>query len=278
MTTSRIPIDPNSGLKRLSFGVHLFLALAILALVLPTSGVKANETSGETHHDLISGDRTIFGTVLEVRSGQYKVYTGAGQDRFIPVKMRKDKGLPDLKKGDRITISLNDQNLIIDVHLVGEASHHRIIKGQLAQSLNTGHSKAVILTKAGQQEPYFIRPLARSKVASIPVGIDAIFLIDEINTIIDITYASKEEANHASHFSNQKSPLKGNFRQVTGVIVTSLNNNMISIRTDKGQEEHFEVRQLIQQKMEGLLQGQTVVLFVDQDNMVTDISSRYFKG
>jgi hypothetical protein len=257
---------------------HLLLTLAILPLALPTSMVSAAEIPGAQHRDLISGDRTLLGTVLEVRSGQYKVDTGLGQPRFIPIQVRKDKGLPDLKQGDRITISLNDQNLIIDVHLVGEASHHRVIEGHLTQSLITGHSKAVILTKEGQQEPFFIRPLARSKMASIPVGVNAIFLIDEINTIVDVTYTNKEAAVHASHFSNQKTPLKGNFRQVTGTIVTPLNNDMISIRTDKGQEEHYEVRQLIQEKMEGLLQGQTVVLFIDNDNKVTDVSSRHFKG
>ncbi|MGB0911635.1 MAG: hypothetical protein ACPGYT_14845 [Nitrospirales bacterium] len=278
MTTPRIRINTISVLKRWSLAHHLLLALAVLALVLPTAETKANEPSGDTHHNLISGDRTIVGTVLEVRGGQYKVDTGAGQDRFIPIKVRKAKGLPDLKKGDRITISLNDQNLIIDVHLVGEASHHRIIEGQLAQPLITGHSKAVILTKEGQQEPHFIRPLAKSKVSSIPVGVDAIFLLDEINTIVDVTYVSKEAAIHASQLSDHKTPLKGNFRQVTGVLVASLTNNMISIRTDKSEKEQFEVRPLIQEKMQGLDQGQTVVLFVDEDSKVTDVSSRHLKG
>ncbi|MEX2492480.1 MAG: hypothetical protein WD425_12030 [Nitrospirales bacterium] len=60
--------------------------------------------------------------------------------------------------------------------------------------------------------------------------------------------------------------------------MTSLKHNEISLRTDKGQEEHFGVRQLIQEKMEGLLQGQTVVLFIDEDNMDTDIASRHLKG
>lgn len=273
-----IPINRISNPKGLSRVVHFLLALAILPWGVLPSVVYSDEVTVDQHHELISGDRTLLGTVREVRSGQYKVDTGLGQPRFIPIQMRKDKNLPDLKKGDHVTISLNDQNLIIDVHLVGEISHHRVVEGQLAQPLITGHGKAVIQTKEGQQEPHFIRPLARSKVASIPVGVDAIFLIDEINTIVDVTYASKEAAIHASHFSNQMSPLKGNFRQVTGVIVTSLNHNEISIKTDKGQVEHYEVRQLLQKNMEGLLQGQSVVLFVDEDSMVTDFSSRFFKG
>lgn len=208
---SIFPINRISTINDLSFPVHFFLAFAILPLVVPISVVYAKDFSEHQHHELISGDRTLLGTVLEVRSGQDKVDTGLGQPRLFPIQVRKDKGLPDLKKGDRVTISLNDQNLIIDVHLVGEASHHRVVEGQLAQPLITGHSKAVIQTKEGQQEPHFIRSLARSKVASIPVGVDAIFLIDEINTIVDGTFVNKEAAIHASLHCDRTSPLKGNF-------------------------------------------------------------------
>jgi len=34
--------------------------------------------------------------------------------------------------------------------------------------------------RSGKEESHFIRPVARSKVGSIPVGIEAVFLIDEL--------------------------------------------------------------------------------------------------
>ena len=52
----------------------------------------------------------------------------------------------------------------------------------------TGHDKAVIRTTNGKEESHLVRPVARSKVASIPVGADVIFLIDELDKIVDVTY------------------------------------------------------------------------------------------
>jgi hypothetical protein len=48
-----------------------------------------------------------------------KIDTGEMQPRYLPLNFRKDKGLPALKKGDRVEIVVNDQNLIIDIHLLG---------------------------------------------------------------------------------------------------------------------------------------------------------------
>ena len=52
-----------------------------------------------------------------------------GRWRIVPMNVRKDKGLPDLQVGDRVEITVNDQNLLVDVHKVGEVSHHRIVEG-----------------------------------------------------------------------------------------------------------------------------------------------------
>jgi hypothetical protein len=46
--------------------------------------------------------------------------------------------LPELKKGDLVEITINDQNLLVDVHKASEASHHRVVRGQLAEPMPTG--------------------------------------------------------------------------------------------------------------------------------------------
>ena len=74
----------------------------------------------QPHSQLLSGDRVLLGTVEEVRSDQARINTGEGQPRFIPMNVRKDKGLPELKKGDLVEITVNDQNLLVDVHKAGE--------------------------------------------------------------------------------------------------------------------------------------------------------------
>lgn len=235
--------------------------------------LAAAATEGEpTHPQLLSGDRVLLGTVLDVKSEQARIDTGELQPRFIPMGVREAKGLPDLKRGDRVEITINDQNLLVDVHLIGEASHHRVVEGQLAQPLVTGHDRAVLRTPRGEEEDHFIRPVARSKVASVPVGVDAVFLIDESDRIVDVTFGNKEAVHRAAELWKQKTPLKGNFDRIIGTILTPLENNRITIRTNGGTEQPYEVRPLAQRRLAMLSAGDAVVLLVDDEHKVTDIA------
>lgn len=225
-----------------------------------------------TNPQLLPGDRVLLGTVLDVKSEQARIDTGELQPRFIPMGVRGAKGLPDLKRGDRVEITVNDQNLLVDVHLVGETSHHHVVEGQLAQPLVTGHDRAVLRTTRGEEESHFIRPVARSKVASVPVGVDAAFLIDESDRIVDVTFGSTEAVHRAAKLWKQKTPLKGNFERIIGTVVTPLENNRIAIRTKKGEMQPYEVRPLAQQMLAKLSAGDAVVLLVDDEHKVIDIA------
>lgn len=76
----------------------------------------------QPHSQLLSGDRVLLGIVDEVRGDQARINIGEGQPRFIPMGVRRDKGLPDLNKGDFVQITVNDQNLLVDVHMPGEVA------------------------------------------------------------------------------------------------------------------------------------------------------------
>ncbi len=254
--------------QRIGLQAAIAAGLVMSAIVV----VGAAYGSEDKHPELLPGDRVLIGTVEEVRSEQAKIDTGEGVPRFVPMGVRKDKGLPDLQKGDRIEITVNDQNLLVDVHKVGEASHHLVVQGQLAEPLRTGHDKAVIRTTSGKEESHFIRPVARSKVASIPVGVDAVFLIDELNHIVDVTFGSKEAVHHAAELWQKKTPLKGNFSRINVVILEPLAHNKIAVRTEEGPELSYEVRPLVQKRMGRLSKGDAVVLLLDDENMVTDVA------
>ena len=247
------------------------LTLPLIVFVFVSIADAASEGAG-TDPQLLSGDRVLLGTVEEVRSDQARINTGEGQPRFVPMNVRKDKGLLDLKKGDQVEITVNDQNLLVDVHKAGESSHHRVIQGQLAEPLNTGHDKAVIRTKDGKQESHLVRPVARSKVASIPVGADVTFLIDELDKIVDVTMGTTDSVHRSAELGQRKSPLKGNLSQIAGVIVTPLKNNTIVIRTEDGKDHAYEARPLIQERLAQLSQGQSATLILDAEQQVTDFS------
>ena len=248
------------------------LVVLIVWFVGAVSVADAASDVAGTDPQLLSGDRVLLGTVEEIRSDQAKVDIGEGQPRYIPMNVRKDKGLPELTIGDLVEITVNDQNLLVDVHKAGEASHHRVVRGRLAQPMPTGHDKAVIRTTEGKEETHLIRPVAKSKVASIPVGADVIFLIDELDKIVDVTMGSVESVHRAADLGQQKSPLKGNLEQVTGKILKPLKDNIIVILTEDGKEHSYQVRSLIQPRLATLSKGDAAVLLVDAENKVTDVA------
>jgi len=256
---------PQSLLR--SLGV---LSLSLLISISSMADAASARDESDAQH--MSGNRVLLGTVEEVRSDQARINTGEGQPRFVPMNVRKDKGLLDLKKGDLVEITVNDQNLLVDVHKPGESSHHRILHGQLAEPLDTGHDKAVIRTKDGKEESHLVRPVARSKVASMPVGADVIFLIDELDKIVDVTMGTAESVHRSAELGQQKSPLKGNLTQIAGVIVQPLKNNAITIRTQDGKEHVYEARPLIQERLGQLSRGQSATLLVDDEQKVTDVA------
>ena len=253
---------------------HHLWKLAVLTVWIITAASIANAASESegAHPQLLPGDRVLLGTVEEVASDQARINTGELQLRFIPMNVRKAKGLPDLKKGDGVEVTVNDQNLLVDVHLLGEASHHRIVQGQLADALRTGHDKAVIRTETGKEESHFVRPVARSKVASIPVGLEAVFLIDELDQIVDVTFRNKKAIHQAAEHWQKKTPLKGNLGQIRGVVSQPLDSNTIGIRAEDGNERSYEVRSLVQPRVANLSKGEAVVLLVDEENKVTDVA------
>jgi hypothetical protein len=257
--------------ERIMIANVLWSRLVLTMLLVSPASVALAATSADMPQ-LLAGDRVLLGTVEEVRSEQARINTGEVEPRFVPMNVRKNKGLPALKPGDQVEITVNDQNLLVDVHVSGEANHHRVVRGQLADTLETGHDKAVIRTTNGQEEQHPVRPVARSKVASIPVGVDAVFLIDSADTIVDVTFGTHEAVHRAAELWEKKSPLKGNLSRITGMILTPLENNTITIRTDAGTERRYTVRPFSQQRLAQLSKGQAVVLFVDDDNQVTDVA------
>ena len=177
-----------------------------------------------------------------------------------------------MKIGDGVEITVNDQNLLVDVHLIGEASQHRVVEGQLIQSLVTRPDRAVLRTTGGKEESHAIRPVARSKMASVPVGVDAVFLIDESDRIVDVTFGDMAAVSRAAKLWAKTTPLKGNFDRVIGTILMPLQNNRIAIRTEDGEEQPYEVRPLAQLRVVRLSYGDAVILLVDNEGKVTGVA------
>ena len=258
----------TSGILTVALAMLLSIGLAPSAWADPPGGARKS----------LQGQRQIEGTVEDVKADQIRVDTGEVQPRFIPLKEAKEKGLPDVNKGDKLVITVNEQNLVVDYHLVGKSgqplqdAHHHVVKGRISQPLVIGHDRATIRTDSGKEETFEIRSQARSKMAAIPVGIDAVFLLDETNKIADVNFQDKQAVEHAQDSGHIKSPIKGAQRRVTGTVIEPLSKDRITVRTTDGKEQPYEVRPLIKDRVAQIPKGKVIVLLVDEEDKVADIA------
>ncbi len=198
-----------------------------------------------------------------------RINTGEVEPRFIPVKEALEKGLPPLKRGDRLTLAVNDQNLVIDYRLADQDSWYRIVRGQLAQPLPVGHEWAVIRAEDGKEEAVAVRPLARSKVAAIPTNVPALFLLDQANKVVDATFGS-EHVLYRAAMTWKKSPPKAPYEGVKGTIVKPV--NWITIKTERGEEKLYELRPFVLEKLAKVPPGEQILLLVDEEGKVAGIA------
>lgn len=220
---------------------------------------------------LLKGNRSVLGKVQSVTSDQIKVDIGEVQPRFLPLKQAQQKGFPPIKEGDDLIVVLNAQNLLVDYHpLDGETSAHTIIRGEITQNLPVGQD-TVVIKSGGKDQSFAIRSQARSKVAAVPVGVTAVFLLDETNQIADVGFSNLQAVKDADRHPERKSPIKGAHNQVDGTVTAPLEANRITIRTN-GSEKPFEVRDILQPKLAGLRKGDAVILLVDTENKVIDVA------
>ena len=220
---------------------------------------------------LLPADRVIVGTVEEVRGDQVRVNTDDVEPRYLSSKQAQEKGIWPLEKGDRLQIVVNEQNMVLGYHRVGEMGLHQIIRGRLAQPLMVAQEWAVIQPEGKTEQTYRVRPLVRSKMAAVPIGLPAVFLIDETSQIMDVVFGS-EETLRAGTQDWYASPPKGINRQLMGTLVKPLVNNQVIIRTDDGREQVMEVRDYLHGKLEKLSIGETVILLLDSENKVADLA------
>lgn len=268
---------PNTGIRvMICFGL-----IGLWGSLLPMansaeSGQRINPGEGAQLRDdaekLLKGNRSVLGKVLAITSDQIKVDIGEVQPRFLPLKQAQQKGFPGITEGDDLIVVLNAQNLLVDYHpLDGQASAHTIIRGEIAQNLLVGQEQ-VVIKSAGKERSFTIRSQVRSKVAAIPVGVAAVFLIDETNQIADVGLSGRQTGKQAERLTDSMPPIKGAHKQIDGTVTSPLRADRITVRTANGSEKPFEVRELIHSKLAALRKGDAVILLLDTENKVIDVA------
>ena len=222
---------------------------------------------------LLPDNRIIIARVAEIAADQVKVYTAEVMPRYLSVKQAEEKGIWPLHKGDHLHIVVNEQNMVLGYHPVGDMGSHQIIHGQLAQPLMVGQEWAVVKPEGKDEQFYRVRALVRSKLAAVPIGFPAVFLIDETNQIMDTAFTSDEALRVAAKGWQGSSP-KGVNRQLMGTIVKAVTNGEVTIRTEDSRDLTMDVRPFLRDKVETLSLRDNVIMLLDDEDKIADIAFR----
>ena len=241
-------------------------------------GMGSTSYAAENTAEFVQGGRHVQGTVEHITHDQLRINIGEVQPRFIPLKIAREKGFSKMKVGDVVELTLNEQNVLVDFHLgnaagqTGGNDNHTILNGRIAEPVAGDPPTALIRTDEGKEVHLEIRPQARSKMASLPIATDAVFMLDDTNKIVDVNFASQEAAEQTGQGFEDKAPVTGSQQHIVGIVVKPLANNRITIRTDDGAEQRFEVQHSMRDRLATLPKGTMVVLMIDETNHVADVT------
>lgn len=156
--------------------------MSYLPIVLLTAiiGILGTLPEGALGVDAPAGRRTIAGTVTEIKSGMVFVKTAEGTTRNFATDQVRQERIRQLQVGDRVTLELNQDNMIVDLAHFGESQPaHPRISGRLVAFDQLG--KTVTLSTEQGQASYGLKEGAALKLASKNLGDHVTLEIDQDN-------------------------------------------------------------------------------------------------
>ena len=154
--------------------------LFVSSMVMADTGHDGAKT-GEHH-------RTIDGVVIAEKSGLLTVKTSDGSTMPVAAKASERHGHAVPKVGQEVTLVLNENNNVIDVHLKGTEGAHRFVTGKLVY---VGKMKPEIKLQTPQGDQTF--PLVRQdiKTGGIEEGALVTAELNEAGAVIDLHRAKQ---------------------------------------------------------------------------------------
>lgn len=160
--------------------------LAVLALAL--GSIPAGADTGHAQGPAGSRHRVISGVVSDERSGVLSVKTSEGTTMNLsPTASRRHGHVPP-KLGEEVTLVLNENNAIIDVHPKGKEGEHRFVTGTLVY---VGRMKPELKLRTPEGDQTF--PLGRQeiKTGTFEEGALVTAELNEAGTVIDLHRAAE---------------------------------------------------------------------------------------
>ena len=156
-----------------------FLGVALVsgALVLTTVSFAVADTKGKGHDP----HKHFKGEVIE-KDGGLAVKTKEGTTYQLSDNEARRQGR-QFKAGDKVEVSVNENNAIVDVHHEGEKSQHKFVTGKLVY---VGKMKKEIKLQTAEGDQSFPLLLQETKTGDLPEGTEVTVELNEAGTVIDL--------------------------------------------------------------------------------------------
>lgn len=281
----RIPRQYRDRAWALLMSLALLLGVSSIstasAYAEPSGGVAEEVPAGKpfdpislrSGQELLSGDRLVIGTIIDIKGGQIQVqYPDSLQPRFLPLALAEEKGM-QVNKGDRVRMVFNEQQVLVDFHPLDQGEGQlRTLRGSVKEQMKVGQERVVIETDKKKTITYPVRPLIRSKVAAMPVGSPVLFLLDEADQIIDVTFGSEAALDRATREYGRMTKPKSTHARVDGTITKEVTDGRVTVKTAEGKQRTYAVRPYAAKELSHARKGDQVTLLIDDDNQVLDVA------
>lgn len=169
-----------------------FLQLALPAVLVTCLVVPIGVSAATGAEDLPRG-HTQFTAVVTKKAGALVVTTPNGATHQLNANMARRHGQEPFKAGDEVTVVLDENNYIVDMHLKGKEGKHQLITGKLVH-VGMVKKKIKLLTSDGER----VFPLTEQgqKTKGIPNGALVTIELNEAGAVIDMHRAEIDSANH----------------------------------------------------------------------------------
>jgi hypothetical protein len=160
--------------KNAGFHVAAIVSGAVL-LATASLAVAAEKGKGQEAHKHFKGE------VIE-KGGGLAVKTQEGTTYQLSENEARRQGR-QFKAGDKVEVTVNENNAIVDVHMEGEKGEHKFVAGKL---VHVGKMNKEIKLKTAEGDQTFPLLLQETKTKDLPEGTEVTVELNEAGTVIDL--------------------------------------------------------------------------------------------
>ncbi len=134
-----------------------------------------------------------FTTIVTKKAGALVVTTPNGATHQLNANMARRHGQEPFKAGDEVTVVLDENNYIVDMHLKGKEGQHQLVTGKL---IHLGMTKNQIKLQTPEGEKVFPLTEQGRKTKGIPDGALVTIELNEAGAVIDLHRAKMDGRTH----------------------------------------------------------------------------------